>query len=191
MTIVEFCEAYKEKKFMVTKNGIDGKIEYIKKKLEVKEYIPFADKRELCEHVINACCEKENGLIKVDSVTRYIIFTISIISKYTTLEFSSSDEYDSLDEYDMLCENGLLNSILALIGEEYATCNNMLNMMMEDTIANNNTVEAVLGYTLDHVSNSLDELIKAFAKKVEEMELDLNKIDIDKYKGLFDLIPKK
>lgn len=192
MIIKEFVEAYKAKKFMaISKNGVDEKIEYLKKELEVKEYVPFADKRELCSAVIEACCTKENGLIKVDSVTRYIIFTISIISKYTALEFSSGEEYDSLDEYDMLCEAGLLNPILALIGDEYATCNNILNMMMEDVIANNNTVEAVLGYALGKVSDSLDDLIGAFADKVEEMDLDLSQINIDKYKGILDLIPKK
>jgi hypothetical protein len=190
-TIKEFCDAYKAKRFMVTKNGVDEKVEYLKTELELKEYIPFVDKRELCEKVIDACCTKENGSIKVDSVTRYIIFTISIISKYTALEFNSGEDYDSLDEYDMLCEAGLLNPILALIGDEYATCNNILNMMMDDVIANNNTVEAVLGHNLGKVSDALDDLIGAFADKVAEMEFDLNQIDIDKYKGLLDLIPKK
>ena len=193
-TIKEFCEAYKAKKFMVIKNGVDEKIEYLKKELEPKEYIPFADKRELCKSVIDACCTKEGGLIKIDSVTRYIIFTISIISAYTALEFSSGEDYDFLDEYDMLCEAGLLNPILALIGDEYATCNNMLNMMMEDIITNNNTVEAVLGHELGKVSDALDDLISTLADKVEEMELDLSQIDIDKFdklKGLFDLLPKK
>lgn len=194
MTIKEFVENYKAKHFMVTKNGVDEKIEYLRKELELKEYIPFADKRELCAAVIEACCTKEDGLVKIDSVTRYIIFTISVISKYTALEFNSGEEYDSLDEYDMICESGLLNTILALIGDEYATCNNILNMMMEDVIANNNTVEAVLGHNLAKVSDSLDDLIGAFADKVEEMELDLSKIDIDKLdklKGLLDFIPKK
>lgn len=191
-TIKEFVDAYKAKRFMtVTKNGVDEKVEYLKNELELKEYIPFADKRELCETVIDACCTKENGLIKVDSVTRYIIFTISIISKYTALEFSSGEDYDSLDEYDMICEAGLLNPILALIGDEYATCNNILNMMMDDVIANNNTVEAVLGHNLGKVSDALDDLIGTFVDKVAEMELDLSQIDIDKYKGLLDLIPKK
>ena len=192
MKIVEFVENYKAQRFMTaTKNGVDEKIEYFRKELEPKEYIPFADKRELCKRVIDACCTKEGGLIKVDSVTRYIIFTISIISAYTTLEFNSDEEYDSLDEYDMICEAGLLNPILALIGDEYATCNNILNMMMDDVIANNNTVEAVIGHNLGKVSDSLDDLISAFAEKVEEMELDLSQIDFDKYKGLLDLIPKK
>jgi hypothetical protein len=191
MMIKEFVENYKEKKFIVTKNGVDERIEYLKKELRLKEYIPFADKRELCSAVIEACCTKENGLIKVDSVTRYIIFTISIISKYTNLEFSSGEEYDSLDEYDMLCKAGLLNPILALIGDEYATCNNILNMMMDDVVANNNTVENVIGSVLDRLGDSVDDFIAVLADKVESMELDLSQIDIDKYKGLLELLPQK
>jgi hypothetical protein len=194
MKIQEFVENYKAKRFMITKQGAEEMIEYLKKELGVKEYLPFAEKRELCKTVIDACNTRDNdGLIKVDSVTRYIIFTISVISKYTNLEFSSGkdEEYDSLDEYDMLCQNRLLNPILGVIGEEYETCNNLLNVMMDDVIANNNTVEAVLGHALGKVTDSLDDLIDAFVEKVEEMELDLNQIDFDKYKGLLDLLPKK
>ena len=191
MIIREFCEAYKAKNFMNTKQGIEERIEWIKNELGLVSYIPFADKRELCKKVLDACCTKENGLVKVDSVTRYILFTISVIEKYTELEFNADEDYDSLDEYDMLCESRLLNPILELIGDEYATCNNMLNMMMDDVIANNNTVETVLGHALGKVSDSIDDLIGAFADKVENMELDLSQLDIEPLKGILDLIPKK
>ena len=191
MTIQEFCNAYKAKNFMNTKQGMEEKIAWINKELGVVDYVPFADKRELCKNVLDACCTKENGLVKVDSVTRYILFTIAVISQYTELEFNADEDYDSLDEYDMLCESRLLNPILELIGDEYAACNNMLNMMLEDIIANNNTVEAVLGHTLGNVSDSLDGLIEVLAEKVENMELDLSQLNIEKYKGLFDLLPKK
>ena len=191
ITVKNFVDAYKAKNFMNTKQGIEERIEWLRKELGIKSYLPFAEKRELCASVLDASCTKEDGLVKVDSVSRYIIFTISVISKYTQLEFNSGEEYDSLDEYDMLCESRLLNPILEMIGDEYAACNNMLNMMLEDIIANNNTVEAVLGHTLGNVSDSLDGLIEVFAEKVENMELDLSQIDIEKYKGIFDLIPKK
>ena len=89
MTIKEFVEAYEANRFVNTRQGVDEKIEYLKDTLGVKEYVPFARKRELCATVVDACCTKENGLIKIDSVSRYIVFTIAIISEYTELEFSS------------------------------------------------------------------------------------------------------
>lgn len=190
-TISEFCENYKNKNFTNTKQGVDARIEWLKKELEVVAYLPFAEKRELCKSVLDACCTKEGGLVKVDSVTRYIIFTISVIGKYTNLEFNSDEEYDSLDEYDMLCENHLLNPILAVIGDEYAACNNMLNMMLDDIIANNNTTETVLEHTFGKIIDSLDGLLATLSEKVQGMKLDLSQIDIDQYKGLLDLLPKK
>ena len=194
MTITEFIENFKARKIMNSKINENAISEYIKKELEIKDYVPFAEKRELCAKVLNACNTKtSSGLVQVDSVSRYLIFTISIISKYSNLEFSSGEdsEFDSLDEYDMLCQADLLNPILDVIGEEYATCNNILNMMMADIVANNNTVENVVSNVLGKLGKSVDGLIDVLAEKVEELELDLNQIDIDKYKGLIELFTRK
>ena len=193
--IYNFINSFKNKGVNNTKFAPDAIQQHIKKELEVKDYVPFAEKSELCANVLNACNTKDdNGLVKVDSVSRYILFTIAIISKYTNLEFSSGkddEEFNSLEEYDMLCQANLLDPILEVIGAEYVTCNNILNMMMSDIVANNNTIENVVGHTLGKISTSVDGLIGVLAEKVKEMELDLNQFDIDKYKGLLDLIPKK
>ena len=194
MNILEFVEKFNNDKVVNTPIKPNAISDYIKEKLEVKEYIPFVDKRELCEKVLDACNTKMgNGLVEVDSVSRYLVFTISVISKYTNLEFSSGkdSEFDSLDEYDMLCQSGLLNTILDVIGGEYTTCNNILNMMMADIEANNNTVENVMATFLGKLGNSVDGLIDVLAEKVEDMELDLSQIDINKYKGLIEMFAQK
>lgn len=194
MKIAEFIEGFKAKKIQNTQIAPNAVNEYIKKTLEVKDYLPFVEKRQLCARVLEACNTKDDsGLVKVDSVSRYIIFTISILSTYTNLEFSSDedDEFDSLDEYDMLCQNDLLNPILDVIRPEYATCNNLLNMMMADIIANNNTIENIVGTTTKKTLEIIDYFVKRLADKVESLNLDLSQIDIDKYKGILDLLPKK
>lgn len=193
MKVQNFIDDFKSSKVVNSQIKPNAVGEYIKKTLEVKDYVPFAEKRELCAQVLNACNTKDDsGLIKVDSVSRYIIFTLSIISKYTNLEFSSGeDEIDSLDEYDMLCRANLLNPILDVIGAEYTTCNNMLNMMMEDIMTNNNTIENVIGAVLSRLGDSIDDFITVISDKVESMNLDLNQIDIDKYKGLIEQFTQK
>jgi hypothetical protein len=195
MGIIDFINEFKAKKIMNTAINQNAVSEYIKKELEVKDYVPFAEKRELCERVLNACnhIDINSGLVKVDSVTRYLIFTISIISKYTNLEFSSGKdtEFDSLDEYDMLCQAELLNPILDVIGEEYVTCNNLLNMMMSDLVANHNTIENVLGTTSARIVESIDSFMDVLAGKVEELNLDLGQIDINKFQGLINKLTKK
>lgn len=192
--VKNFIETFKIKNVINTKLVPDAIQQYIKQELEIKDYIPFAEKRELCAKVLNACNTKtNNGLVKVDSVSRYIIFTISVISKYSNLEFSAGkdSDMDSLDEYDMLCQADLLNPILEVIGEEYTTCNNILNMMMADIVANNNTVENVVANVLGNIGMSIGGLVDVLAEKVEDMELDLNQIDINKYKGLIELFAQK
>ena len=194
MTIQNFIKEFQEKKVINTQIAPNAVSDYLKKTLEIKDYVPFAEKRELCANVLNACNTRDySGLVKVDSVSRYITFTISIISKYTSLEFSSGEdsEFDSLDEYDMLCQANLLNPILDVIGEEYVTCNNILNMMMSDIVANNNTVESVVATILGNLSESVDDFIDVLADKVESLNLDLNQIDINKYKGLIKLFTQK
>lgn len=193
MKISEFVKNFIDKKVMNTAINQNAVSDYLKKELEVKDYVPFAEKRDFCARVLEVCNTKDDsGLVKVDSISRYILFTIAIISKYTNLEFSSGEEeIDSLDEYDMLCQNNLLNPILDIIGGEYVTCNNMLNMMMDDIVSNNNTVENVVGTVLGKFSDSLDELVSALANKVESMNLDLSQIDIDKYSGLIERLTQK
>ncbi len=193
MKISEFVKNFIDKKVMNTAINQNAVSDYLKKELEIKDYVPFAEKRDLCARVLEVCNTKDDsGLVKVDSVSRYILFTIAIISKYTNLEFSSGEEeIDSLDEYDMLCQNNLLNPILDIIGGEYVTCNNMLNMMMDDIVSNNNTVENVVGTVLGKFSDSLDELVSALANKVESTDLDLSQVDIDKYTGLIEKLAQK
>ena len=194
MKVAEFINEFKTTKIMNTTINPNAVSEYIKKELAVKDYLPFAEKREICARVLEICNKKDiNGLVKVDSVSRYIVFTLLIISKYTNLEFSSGKdkELDSLDEYDMLCQADLLNPILDVIGTEYNTCNNILNMMMADVIANNNNIENVLGNTTKKLLEIVDSFVDVLSDKVESLNLDLNQIDIDKYKGLIEQLTQK
>lgn len=191
MKVVEFIELYKNAKVQNTKINPNAIEEFLHNTLEVKHYVPFAEKRELCGKVLEASCTKNGAIVEVDSVSRYILFTISILTKYTNLKFENTDDLDAIDQYDMLCQSGLLNPIVEIIAGEYETCNNILNMMMADIDANNNNVSVVFDKALQKISGSIDGLISALALKVDEFNLDLSQIDIDKYKGLLDLIPKK
>ena len=193
MKILDFVNEIKAKKIMNTQYQPHAVEDFIKEKLNIKTYVPFVEKRELCKKVLDASCTRNGGIVEVDSVSRYILFTIAIISKYTNLEFSSGEdeEFDSIDEYDMLCQNDLLNPILDVIGMEYTTCNNILNMMMADINANNNNIAAVLDKSAQRLLDIVDKLKDVLEDKVEELNLDLSQIDIDAYKGLIDNLTQK
>ncbi len=189
ITVKEFIE--KSKGIKNTQFDTSAVEKHIRNTLEVKSYIPFVEKREMCATVLEGACKNVGGIVEVDSVSRYLLFTIAIISKYTNLTFENKDDEDAIDQYDLLCQSGLLNEILNVIGGEYETCNNILNMMMADIDANNNNVAVVFDKALQKVLGYVDNLVGVLADKVDALELDLNQLDIDKYKGILDLFPKK
>ena len=191
MKVIEFINDFKEKKVMNTQINPMAVNEYIMKMLDVKKYIPFTEKRELCEKILNAACKRNGSIVEVDSVSRYILFTIGMLTKYTNLEFGNDDDLDSVDEYDMLCQNDLLNPILDVIGAEYTTCNNILNMMMADINANNNNSAAVFDKSAQKLLDIISELADTLVEKVESLNSDLSQIDIDKYTGLLEKLTQK
>lgn len=179
MKILEFCNLYKA-----------GKIENLKTTLEVKDYLPFNQKYELCTSVLDTCndIDVKTGIVSVDSVNCDVTFTIKVISMYTNLEFSPDGNKDvsSIDEYDMLCENKLLKPILKLFADEYIECKEMLMTMQNDLIANNNTLYSILGNGLKQFLGIAD----ALKKKVDTLNLDLSQDKIDKYTKLFEVLKK-
>ena len=179
MKVQEFVELYKE-----------GKIELSKDVLEVKDYIPFSQKYELCSSVLDTCndIDVKTGLVSVDSVNRNVTFIVKMISMYTNIEFSPDGNLDvsSIDEYDMLCENKLLKPIIGLFAEEYVECEEMLMTMQNDLITNNNTLHNVLGNGMKYFLGIADVL----KKKIDTLNLDLNQDNIDNYAKLFEALKK-
>lgn len=182
MKIMEFVELYE-----------NGKIENIRETLEVKDYIPFAEKYELCASTLAACNEVDEttGLITVDSINRQVTFTITALSMYTNLEFTFDEntEFDSIAEYDMLCKHGLVKPILKLIGDDYAVCEEMLMTMHNDMVTNNNTLHNVVGNITKQVLGVVTELANLMQNKMESF--DFSQIDINKYKDILEKIGVK
>ena len=149
MTIKEFCNAYKAKNFMNTKQGVDERNEWIKNELSAKEYVPFDEKQAIAQTVLVSCSSIRDGVVSIDSIRKYMLFTMAMLSTYTNLE---SDEDTSLsDEYDVLCsckvgDVTMLDAIIKTFEIEYSRCNDILNMMTADLLAENN-IENVTEYS--------------------------------------------
>ena len=182
MKINEFVENYKAKRFMNTKQGVDERVEWIKNELGVKEYLPFAEKQVIAKTVLADCANIEDGVIAIDSVDKYISFTMAMLATYTTLE---SDEDTTLsEEYDALCsikvEDGtLLDAIIKTFEVEYVRCNDILNMMTADLLAENN-IEKQIGKFLSSLSDKINKFGDGLIEKIGDMNMDLNQLDIDK-----------
>lgn len=188
MDILTFVEQFKNDKVMNTQIKPNAVSEYIKDKLEVKDYIPFVEKQSIAQVVLETCANLKDGVIAIDSIQKYIIFTIMILSTYTNLEFDGDED---LDAYDALCvyqidDGTLLDAIVKTFEKEYVRCNDILNMMTADLVAENN-IEKQVGRFLSGISEKINELGDSLIGKLGNFNTDLNQLDIDK---LSDMISK-
>ena len=190
MKITEFCEAYKTKNFMNTKQGIDERIEWIKKELKTKEYIPFDEKQAIARTVLASCSAISDGVIIIDSIHKYMLFTMAMLSTYTNLE--SSEDMNLSDAYDALCscrvgDGTMLDAIIKTFEIEYSRCNDILNMMTADLLAENN-IEKQVGKFLSRLSEKVNKLGDGLIDKLGDFNMDLGQLDIDKLTSMIDKI---
>ena len=181
MTIQEFMKDLKDKKIQNTKLNENAVGEYLKEKLEIKEYISFVEKQSIAQIVLETCANIDDGVITIDSVQKYIVFTTIVLSTYTNLEF---DESEDLDFYDALCsyqigDGTLLDEIIKTFEKEYVRCNDILNMMTADLLAENN-IEKQVGKLLSGISEKINDLGDSLIDKLGSFNIDLSQLDIDK-----------
>lgn len=186
MKIMEFIESVKKNPNQATA---------IYKKLIKTRYIPVLEKRQLAELVYENSTEIENGVVKVDSLSKYLIFTLLMLTRYTELEFSVDEKgaatEEAIREYDALCENGLLNPMISEFQEDYARANEIMNYVFQDNLAVNNTVEAVVGKTANYLLSVVDGFANILADKVDEMNFDLSNVDVEQVEKIFNLLKNK
>ena len=190
MDIKTFVDAYKAKRFMVGKNGVDERHEYIKNELAIKDYIPFEEKRAVVQTVLANCTRIKDGVVEIDSIQKYILFTMSMLVAYTNLE--PDEDMGIFETYDALCsqkvEDGtLLDAIIKTFEIEYVRCNDILNMMTADLLAENN-IENQVGKLLSKISDKINALGDGLIDKLGDFNTDLNQLDIDKLTNMIEKI---
>ena len=184
MKIKDFIEEHKKNSKNPTFN--------VAKLLNAKTYVPVLRKRQLAELVYQNSISIENGLVKVDSLTKYLIFSMLMISEYTDLEFTvdenGSATSEAISEYDALCEAGLLDVVIGCFATDYARANEILNYVFKDNLAVANTVEAVIGGLVENVKGSLDSLIVSLKNKIDNFDMDLSNVDMSQFENIINLL---
>ena len=131
---------------------------FIKKELNVKEYLSIKDKKQLVDGIVNECILYEDGVFKFNDIDKYICFTMRTIAAYTNIELSDDIE----DDYDALCESKLLNAVIESFNGEYENVKVLLQMKC-DYILSGNTIEAQLGRFFDGVLEKVDGVAGALS----------------------------
>lgn len=183
MKVQELVEKYKKNQ------RID-----IAKEIDVRPYVGIEFKRHAAQLVLDNCTTVVDGEIHIDSVERYILFTIAVIGMHTNLEFSyeEDDERSATDDYDDLCKSGLLTKIIDTFKDDYAACQEVLNMMTADRMQYNMTIENKIGQFLDGVQNVIGGAIQDLVGKLNIDDLTKNlQIDQSALLELYNSVKEK
>ena len=163
----------------------------IAKELEVKTYTSIALKREMANLVLDNCTTVVDDEVHIDSLEKYILFTLAVIAMHTNLELTTLDDENAedgdtisvLDEYDMLCESGLLVKIIDTFQEDYAACQEVLNMIAFDRMQNNMTIEKKIYKFIDELQVMLSGAVSELTAKLSSGDL-LGNLPVDQLKLL-------
>lgn len=164
MKVVEFVQGFKDKKICNSKVDANAVENYIRKTLEVREYVPFKEKMSVVKLIVLKNINVVEGVKKIDSISQYISFVTAMLTVHTNLEFE-----DSLEDYDVLCESGLLNPIIETFKTDYSECDALFKMALADELEDNN-INIVFGRFLNSILEKLDnaeESIRAIVGNVD------------------------
>ena len=187
MKVQEFVQGFKDKKVMNTQIAPNAVEEYIKKTLEVREYVPFKEKRAIVELLVLKNIEVVDGVKKHDAISGYVSFVSAMLVAHTNLELSENPVTD----YDILSENKLLSPIIETFRESYNECDVLLKMALASELEDNN-VNMLFGRFLNSILERLDSVGEVIKSTIGEIDINsilgeqFNQEDINKLKGFLD-----
>lgn len=188
ITVIDFINSFKNKGVINTKIAPDAIQQYIKKELEIKDYIPFSTKKQIAEMVVKQNMTEENGVKKIDSVGQFIGFIMAMLVAHTNLDINTEDP---VADYDALSEAGLLEPIIAQFHKSYSECEAILKLTAADALADNN-LNAVVARFLDGILDKLDGVGDGLKNMIEGIDLnsilgkDFTEENLSQLKGFLD-----
>lgn len=149
--------------------------------LDVKKYLPIEVKKTIAQAIIYDCTSDEGGVVKVDSVERYMSYVRHMITTHTNLEYTD-------ENYDVLCsteygDTNLLNAIMNCFEADAKECTRILDLVMSDYMQES-TVDFTMAKLLYDAANAVNKLATKVASKIEGVDLksmipesaDMNKL---------------
>lgn len=140
------------------------------KEVEVKQYLPTADKVSLIEIAIQVA----DGATILNTLALDALFHLYIVFKYTNLNFTDAQKEDLLKLYDVLETNGVIEEVLkAIPEEEYAVLHENLDAMLDGYDKYRNSTRAIveqLSVFAPQAAVNLSEQLKDFdVTKMQEI----------------------
>lgn len=149
--------------------------------LQVRKYLPIEVKKTIAQSIIYDCTDNASGIVKVDSLKRYMSYVRHMIVTHTNLEYTD-------ENYDAICsteygDTNLLNAIIECFGEDAKECSRILDLMMSDYMQES-TIDFTMAKLLNDATSAVSKIAAKVAQKIESLDLksvipesvDMNKL---------------
>ena len=156
----------------------------LKEILEVRTYIPIAEKKAILETVLDKCFTVEDDALVCDYVLMKMAFELAMIKYHTNLDIDITSE-DDYDDVQMIGINLNYNYLV-----DYKECQ-LLFEGMERELRSQYSIEASVAHLFHKISNSIEELASNISEKIngldisnlgfKEKELEQLKVFLNKY----------
>ena len=156
----------------------------IEELVDVKSYLPFVEKKMLCNSIIGDCLEEDDGILMCDYFTKKIAMDIGFIVNYSDIELGE----DFVEEYDFLVENKVAQYIFSNIDEdEMLFMYSMVNEVLNEKLRINRSIESVLSKGMSMLIQRIptDKQIKSIIKLLSK---ELKTFEPEKLKSLQDMM---
>ena len=135
--------------------------------LQVKKYLPIETKKTIAQGIIYECTSEEDGIMKMDSVQRYLSYVKYMVTMHTNLEYTN-------DDYDVLCsteynDTTLLNAIIEFFGDDAKECSRILNLMIDDYMQEY-SIENLITKFMYKLNSSIDAFATGVNKKIKDID---------------------
>ena len=141
--------------------------------LEIRTYIPIAEKQVILETVLDTCLTVEDGVVLCDYVLKEMAFALAMVKYHTDLEVNidSTDDYDALQQLYMM---GIyLDNKYSI---DYQMCKALFEGMEQERRA-----QYSLEASITQLSNQVSMHISKFADQISQKvkEFDFSQLGID------------
>lgn len=131
-------------------------VEYNDQTIEVKQYLPIAEKSELITRVLNNSVDENTGyynLLKLD-----MTLGLEIVYAYSNISFTEKQKEDPMKLYDMLNASKVLNLIIGLVPDgEFYYLNKTTHEMANNIVSYRNSAMGIMeAISADYSNLDLD-----------------------------------
>lgn len=160
---------------------IKGKKEInLTKILEIRTYIPIAEKRVVLETILNKCCTVEDGVVVCDYILMKMMFELAMIKYHTNLEvdITSEDDYDEIKKIGIDFHNEYAS--------DYEECQLLFDGIKQELYSRYSIETSVVNLS-NKLSENIGSVASSLAQKIKNIDVSkfgFEGLEFDKFKNL-------